>query len=156
MRKTLIIVLCVSLFLFAACAEPADTQTAAPSATETETAAAVSPAVTQTSTPAPSPTEMPAPSPTEEPTPSPTPQPTQDLTAILGTWYCTTDVTLSIEFHANGTADFHGSPAECTGYEFNPQTKKGTIYLDDGGGPFPYDISITGGKLNLLGEVYTR
>jgi hypothetical protein len=75
---------------------------------------------------------------------------------IVGTWYKTGDHDTYIVFHANGTADFHGSPAECTGYEFNKGTMTGTIYLDDGGGPFPYDISIVGGKLNLLGDIYTH
>lgn len=158
MRKALIFILCISMLLFAGCT-PVDTE-----ATETPAATTADVSPSPEATPAPSaepsptdiPTPTPTPSPTVAPTISPTPHPTQDLSAILGKWYSVSDAYMSIEFHADGTADFKGMSAECTGYEFDPHTKTGTVYLDDGGGPFPYDISITGSKLNMLGDVYIR
>lgn len=76
--------------------------------------------------------------------------------AIAGGWICTTDPGKYIVFYADGTAYLHWLSADCTGYEFNEHTMTGRVFIDDGGGPYPYDISITGGVLNMLGETYTR
>lgn len=75
---------------------------------------------------------------------------------VAGGWICTTDSDKYIVFYADGTAYLHWLSADCTGYEFNEHTMTGRVFIDDGGGPFPYDISITGGVLNMLGETYKR
>lgn len=144
MKKAVVIILFITIFLFTACSIQIKTEATATEATETETATADLPAAT------------PAASPATEPTQSSTPHPTADLSAILGMWYRASDAQLYIEFHADGTADFHRSDSDCTGYGFDSYTMTGTIYLDDGGGSYPYGISIEGGSLILLDEAYAR
>ncbi|MFA5676648.1 MAG: hypothetical protein WDA65_09040 [Christensenellales bacterium] len=161
MKKVLVIVMLITLFL-AACTVQ-NVKPTVPTATDIATAAPISPIIQESSS-LPEPTVvLPASSApetaiTQTPTPTPAPKPTpaKDLSAIKGMWYNIGDASLSIEFYTNGKADFHGSAAECTGYEFDTGAMKGTIWLDDGGGPFPYDLSIKSGNLKMLGDIYSR
>lgn len=102
------------------------------------------------------PKPKPEPSATPKPKPKPTPHPAPDYSAIEGVWYSTTDPGLSVDFHDNGTADFDGLSADCTGFEFDADALTGTMMIDEGGGPFPYEFSIESGSLHFLGDIFSR
>ncbi len=96
--KTLLLVMCVSILLLAACA-PAPTATSVavlPTAIPTEVASAV-PTITPTPTPAPTSTTTPTDTPT--PTQTPTPVPTYTLSGVV-----------FFDYNGNGVYDEHEPP----------------------------------------------
>lgn len=77
-------------------------------------------------------------------------------TAIYGSWHSSSDPSQCVVFYTDGYAEIYGLDVECTDFTFDADSLTGTIWLDEGGGPFPYDFSIEGGSLHLLGDIFTR